>query len=148
MPHALIVRELDVPPDVLRQLAVNRPERYPVLLDSAADGPLSRSSVLVATPTAALWLDARGQLQAEGAIPPCVVLPGEGFLRALERWIAAELTPSDPTDLPFRGGWAVFLGYEVAGEIEPRLALPRPSAPAALLRQTCSAAVTPARPRR
>ena len=129
MPHALIVRELDVPPDVLRHLAVNRPERYPVLLDSAADGPLSRSSVLVAKPTAALWLDARGQLQAEGAIPPGVVLPGEGFLRALERWIAAELTPSDPTDLPFRGGWAVFLGYEVAGEIEPRLALPRPSAP-------------------
>jgi anthranilate synthase component 1 len=129
VPHASIVRELDVPPDVLRQLAVNRPERYPVLLDSAADGPLSRSSVLVAKPTAALWLDARGQLQAEGAIPRGVVLPGEGFLRALERWTAAELAPSDPTGLPFRGGWAVFLGYEVAGEIEPRLALPRPSAP-------------------
>ncbi len=129
----MIVRELDVPPDVLRQLAASRPDRYPVLLDSAADGPLSRASVLVGQPTGALWLDAQGRLQAQGAIPGGVVVPGEGFLRALDRWvshcgIAAGSQAS--TDLPFRGGWAVFLGYELAAEIEPRLALPR--GPAAL----------------
>jgi anthranilate synthase component 1 len=125
----LIHHELDVPPSVLRQLAVAHPQRYPVLFDSAADGSLSRASVLVGQPAAATWLDAQGNIQAEGAMPPGVVVPGEGFLRTLERWTAIERTVADPpTDLPFRGGWAVFLGYELAGEIEPRLALPRASA--------------------
>jgi anthranilate synthase component 1 len=129
----VIVRELDVPPDVLRHLAASRPDRYPVLLDSAADGPLSRASVLVASPTGALWLDAQGRLRAEGAIPGGLAAPGEGFLRALDRWVShCGIATAEPAvaDLPFRGGWAVFLGYELAAEIEPRLALPRP--PAAL----------------
>ena len=126
----MILRELDVPSGVLRQLAVTHPERYPVLFDSAADGPLSRTSVLVGPPSGALWLDAHGRIQIEGAIPPGVVVPGQGFLRALERWASSdEIAAGEPTDLPFRGGWAVFLGYELAAEIEPRLVLPRPSAP-------------------
>ena len=105
MPHALIHRELDVPPSVLRRLAVAHPERYPVLFDSAADGPLSRASVLVGQPTGAIWLDAHGRIQAEGAVPPGVVVPGEGFLRALERWASNDkVAELYPTDLPFRGG--------------------------------------------
>jgi anthranilate synthase component 1 len=125
----LILRELDVPPAVLRRLAARHPQRYPVLLDSAADGPLGRASILVAQPSAALWLDDAGRLQAHGAVPPAVVdSPGAGFLRALERWMGAERHPGDGRmDLPFRGGWAVFLGYELAAEIEPRLTLPRPA---------------------
>ncbi|MHB8814778.1 MAG: aminodeoxychorismate synthase component I [Steroidobacteraceae bacterium] len=127
--HDLILRELDVPPSVLRRLAASRPERYPVLFDSAADGPLSRMSVLVANPTAALWLDAQGRIQAEGRIPAGVVVPGEGFLRALERWIGSvppgPRSAAHPAAPQFLGGWAVFLGYELAAEIEPRLALPR-----------------------
>jgi anthranilate synthase component I len=129
VPHALIHRELDVPSSVLRQLAVAHPERYPVLFDSAADGPLGRTTVLVGKPTGAIWLDAHGRIQAEGAVPRGVGVPGEGFLRALERWAASDrIAAGDPADLPFRGGWAVFLGYELAAEIEPRLILPRPSA--------------------
>jgi anthranilate synthase component I len=125
----LILRELNLPADVLRQLAASRPERYPVLFDSAAEGLLSRTSVLVAHPTGALWLDAQGRLQTEGAVPLKVVGRGIGFLSALESWFASDAQPlSDQTDLPFCGGWAVFLGYELAAEIEPRLALPPPSA--------------------
>src|ERR1700710_2487879 len=59
------IREIDaggaggiVPADVLRRLAARFPQRYPVLFDSAADGPLSRTSILVAEPRAALWLGA------------------------------------------------------------------------------------------
>src|SRR5258708_31156138 len=63
------IRELDVPPDVLRRLAARFPERYPVLFDSAADGPLSRTSILAAEPRAALWLDSSGQGGAEGFTP-------------------------------------------------------------------------------
>jgi anthranilate synthase component 1 len=130
----VILRELDVPPGVLRQLAASHPVRYPVLFDSAADGPLSHKSVLVASPTGALWLDAHGRMHAQGSVPRGVAVPGEGFLRALERWIASESTvgpagrgregAEQPPALPFCGGWAVFLGYELAGEVEPRLVLP------------------------
>ncbi|HVS77198.1 MAG TPA: aminodeoxychorismate synthase component I [Steroidobacteraceae bacterium] len=126
----MILRELDVPSGVLRQLAASDPERYPVLLDSAAEGPLSRTSMLLAAPTGALWLDAQGALQAEGVVPPeAVGAGGGGFLAALERWVVREMKEDgrDAAGLPFPGGWAVFLGYEIAAEIEPRLVLPRPS---------------------
>jgi 4-amino-4-deoxychorismate synthase (2-amino-4-deoxychorismate-forming) component I len=123
----LILRELDVPPRVLRQLATSRPDRYPVLFDSAAQGPLGRRSMLVAEPAGALWLDPQGRIRAEGAVPRGIVVPGEGFLRALGRWTASE-RKMPAAELPFCGGWAVFLGYEIAAEIEPRLALPRPCA--------------------
>ena len=104
-----IVRELGVPPTVLRRLAARLPARYPMLLDSAADGPLSRTSVLLAEPRAALWLDADGRLGAEGT-----VIQGNTFFSALENWWLAEREvgePGDaatqpPADLPFAGGWA------------------------------------------
>ncbi|HJS92366.1 MAG TPA: aminodeoxychorismate synthase component I [Steroidobacteraceae bacterium] len=129
----MIVRELDIPPRILRDLAARHPDRYPVLFDSAAEGPLSRASVLVARPSAALWLDAQQRLHAEGAVPRGVWKQGTGFLSALERWVrhtrasapagsaGAAARLASP---PFAGGWAVLLGYEIAAEIEPRLLLP------------------------
>ena len=142
-----IVRELGVPPAVLRRLAARLPERYPMLLDSAADGPLSRTSVLLAEPCAALWLDAHGQLGAAGT-----VIQGNTFFTALDNWWLAEreacaackASPSGELPLqgatPFAGGWAVFLGYEMAQEVEPRLSLPRSALPwqAFALRTPCA----------
>jgi len=91
-------------------------------------------SVLAAAPSGALWLDAQGQVHAEGAVPQGVWAPGTGFLSALERWVRREamtapawLDPALP--LPFTGGWAVLLGYEMAAEVEPRLVLPAAPAP-------------------
>ncbi len=55
-----VTRELPVPGSVLRALAARFPDRYPMLMDSAAEGPLSRFSILAAEPRAALWLDADG----------------------------------------------------------------------------------------
>jgi len=133
--RAVIVRELRVPGVVLRRLAARFPERYPVLFDSAAEGPLSQASVLAAEPRAALWLDARGQVGGEGMVPR-----GTTFLEALDNWWLAERTPGEPSGLPFSGGWAVFLSYEVAQEVEPRLALPRATLPwrAFALRTPCA----------
>ena len=58
---------------------------------SPPDGPLSRTSVLVAEPRAALWLDAQGRLRAEGLVPQ-----GTTFLTALENWWLAERLPAAP----------------------------------------------------
>jgi len=130
------VRELDVPANVLRRLSARFPERYPVLFDSAADGPLSRTSILVAEPRAALWLDPEGKVGAEGFAPR-----GDDFLSALENWWLSERLPAPVAQtLPFVGGWAVFLSYEAAQEIEPLLRLPRSSLPwkAFALRVPCA----------
>jgi anthranilate synthase component 1 len=135
---APLVRELEVPPDALRRLAALDPARYPLLLDSAAGGPLAAATVLLAAPRAALWLSADGRLGADGT-----AIEGEGFLGALERWWlrdrAAHAT-SPAASLPFAGGWALYLGYELAQEIEPRLALPRTPLPwvAFALRTPCA----------
>src|SRR5690349_1904315 len=110
------VRELDVPPRVLRRLGARAPVTYPVLFDSAADGPLSTTSILVAHPRAALWSDASGRLGAEGINPR-----GTDFLTALENWWLAERLTAGRQRFPFTGGWAVFLSYEAVQDIEPRL---------------------------
>jgi anthranilate synthase component I len=137
------IREIDagcaggiIPADVLRRLAARFPQRYPVLFDSAADGPLSRTSILVAEPRAALWLDSNGKVGAEGFTPR-----GDDFLTALENWWLSERLPAPATQMfPFVGGWAVFLSYEAAQEIEPLLRLPPSSLPwkAFALRVPCA----------
>ena len=49
-----------------------------------------------------------------------------GFLNALqEAYLKShEHSSSEDADLPFNGGWFLFLSYELAGEIEPRLRMP------------------------
>ncbi|MBX5463210.1 MAG: aminodeoxychorismate synthase component I [Steroidobacteraceae bacterium] len=133
--RTFVSRELDVPGAVLRRLAARQPDRYPVLMHSAAEGPLARHSVLAAHPRAALWLDAAGVVRTEG-----ITLPSTGFLDALEQWWLAERTVWEPGAPAFAGGWAIFLGYEMAQEIEPRLALPASSLPwrAFALRTPCA----------
>ncbi|MBV8145017.1 MAG: aminodeoxychorismate synthase component I [Gammaproteobacteria bacterium] len=106
----------------MRRLAARHPQRYPLLLESAVRGPLGETSLLLAAPTAALWLDRAGRLHAQGVVPR-----GAGFLEALENWWRSEQVAGAPelsAAARLAGGWAIFLGYELAGEIEPHLALP------------------------
>ncbi len=56
-----------------------------------------------------------------------------GFLEALENWWIALRTPQAASPLPFSGGWLLYLGYELASEIEPRLRLPRSTDPVVAL---------------
>ncbi len=65
------------------------------------------------------------------------------FFAALENWWLAEreaVPEPRSADLPFAGGWAIFLSYEMAQEVEPRLSLPRSSLPwrAFALRTPCA----------
>jgi anthranilate synthase component I len=117
----LHVEPLAVPPGALLHLASHSPERYPVLLDSAAQGALSQHTVLGALPRGALWLDAAGGLHQQGTI--ITTDSAGGFLDALgAAWRAAGQDAGDlPPGLPFGGGWMVYLGYELALQIEPRL---------------------------
>ncbi len=138
------VRDLDLEPEVLRALAAQDPRRYPLLLDSAAPGALGRHSVLLAHPQAALWLDGQGRLGSEGRVPSGVPA-GAQFLQALEHWWRAECTAVHSTAPPFcgewAGGWAVYLGYELAAQIEPRLTLPPASFPLRAFALRCPCAL-------
>jgi anthranilate synthase component I len=94
--------------------------------------------VLLGAAQAALWLDAHGRLGADGMTPE-----GSGFLEALENWWRRERRTAQPLtghNLPFDGGWALFLGYELAREIEPHLEMPRAPLPwqAFALRTPCA----------
>jgi anthranilate synthase component 1 len=110
-----------VPAAVLRVLTAREPGRWPVFLESAAHGPLGRYSMLVFQPRASLTRDAHGRLEAKGTS----LVPG-GFLDNLAAWYARDAAPGGLPDkqLPFTGGWVVYLGYEIAEEIEPSLDLP------------------------
>jgi anthranilate synthase component 1 len=128
-----LIRPLALRPADLRRLAYRDPAAYPVLLDSAAQGHLGRYSILGAYPAAALWQDAEGRLHGQGfsSAPEA----GLGFLAAFERlWRQSAIDPAEADGGaaaaagPFRGGWLLYLGYEIAGEIEPQLALPIPGA--------------------
>jgi anthranilate synthase component 1 len=136
---------LEVPPAVLRRLATAHPERYPALLDSAVAGPLGKVTILAAQPTAALWRTPDGRVHGRGMVPQ-----GATFLDALEHWWRASGGPTRAetsdlhlaraTGVPFAPGWIVYLGYEIAAEIEPHLSLPRTPLPwtAFALRTPCA----------
>ncbi len=116
----LHIEAVELAPQALLNLAARWPERYPVLLDSAAEGALSKMSVLAALPRGCLWLDARGGVHTSGELPP---VSASAFLPALDaHWRrAAAGAVARPATLPFGGGWFVYLGYELGLEIEPSL---------------------------
>lgn len=96
-----------------------RPERYPYLLESVSGAHgQGRYDLLFASSGETLALDAEGRLDGPQTAE-------SGFLTHLDAWWR-RLRANQPGDLPFQGGWFVFAGYELAGEIEPGLRLPRP----------------------
>lgn len=107
----------------LPELQRLQPERYPYLLQTVARGVApGRCDILMAYPGTTLTLHTDGRLS--GMAPGTVV--GNGFLDALDGWWQrARIPPADNTlrHLPFRGGWFLFLAYELAAEIEPVLRL-------------------------
>lgn len=115
--RAPLLTNVAVPGTTLRSLAAAEPERWPVFLDSAAEGPLTRYSLLMAEPSATLVRDPQGRLSGRGV----EIGPG-GFIDNLDLWLRRESLTRDPAKpLPFMGGWFVYLSYEVAQEVEPIL---------------------------
>ncbi|MDP8985943.1 MAG: aminodeoxychorismate synthase component I [Pseudomonadota bacterium] len=120
------------------RLIARFPQFYPGLLESRAHAAAhgvrhgGRFDILPISCGQCLCLDADRRLtgpHSSGA---------DGFLAALEAWwtalrapdaprrptIAADAAQENAAALPFTGGWLLYLGYELATEIEPSLTLP------------------------
>ena len=102
------------------------PDRYPFLLESVAQGSAeARYDILFALPQDSLILDGEYKLTSSA-----IDIEGHDFLRNLDDWWRVNLSCSEDNhssqklELPFQGGWFVYLGYELAGQIEPVLNLP------------------------
>jgi anthranilate synthase component 1 len=114
---------------MLLRLHERFPERYPVLLESVGgDTGLGRHDLLLALPADLLMQHADGRI-----VGPPAVDGTQGFLPALDAcWRAERVPASAGSDAPFVGGWFLYLGYELAGEIEPTLRLPPSQLPRSL----------------
>lgn len=99
------------------------PERYPFFLESSASGDIHHSSnihsrydILFAFPQDILAKNHRGQLFLNQ-----VELPATSFLTALNQQWRKYKHDIHHDELPFTGGWFLFLSYELVKEIEPVL---------------------------
>jgi anthranilate synthase component 1 len=103
----------------LLPLAAAHASRYPALLESAAPGPSARWDILFAFPEECLVLGEDGAVRDASGCDR-----GPRFLDALDAAWRAEGGGQAGVDLPFAGGWLLYLGYELAREVEPTLVLP------------------------
>ncbi|MEZ5499645.1 MAG: aminodeoxychorismate synthase component I [Steroidobacteraceae bacterium] len=124
LPSQYVATRLDASRRDLLGLAGGWPRRYPMLLDSAAHGPLGRYCLLAVSPRRRLVLrrsavvhDSRDGRRRGG------------FLDALEQQLRTTGMARAGGEWPFIGGWFVYLGYETVSEIEPRLNLPAAESP-------------------
>jgi anthranilate synthase component 1 len=117
-----------LPEDALPGLHARFPGRYPVLLESVGgDAPLGRYDVLLALPGERLVQLRDGRLEGHAQTA------AGRFLDSLDAWFQSDFDPSaGPQGVPFAGGWFLYLGYELAAEIEPTLRLPPPRYPTAV----------------
>jgi len=127
-------------PPTIDLLALHRlaPSRYPLLLESSAQGSAQgRWDLLLVATGERLQLDGDGTTRDERGEK----VAGD-FLAALDAaWRLQGASREEPR-WPFRGGWALMLGYELAAQVEPVLRLP--SAPGDLpvaIALRCPAAV-------
>ncbi|HEX22031.1 MAG TPA: aminodeoxychorismate synthase component I [Chromatiales bacterium] len=102
MPHTRFLDNLD-----LLALHEAHPERYPFLLESVARGGDARYDILFALPGETLSSAADGDFLAELDVA----------------WQHESAPVADDANIPFRGGWFLYLGYELAAQIEPCLQL-------------------------
>ncbi len=111
--------QLNSPRDLSRIQQAN-PSRYPFLLESSSKGSNGRYDILFGFPGDRLELNAANELLRNDR-----KIAGR-FLDRLRKCFDAEKigsTEKVDIDTPFSGGWFVYLGYEMAGEIEPTLSM-------------------------
>jgi len=98
-------------------------QRYPyLLLSSASRKNNTQYDILIACPQYHLILNSDRTLHCTNK----EITLSTGFFDTLEKLYQTDkdTASNDKTDLPFTGGWFVYLSYEMAEEIEPCLSLP------------------------
>ncbi|MFV2005203.1 MAG: aminodeoxychorismate synthase component I [Gammaproteobacteria bacterium] len=98
-------------------------QRYPyLLLSSASRKNNTQYDILIACPQYHLILNSDRTLHCTNE----EITLSTGFFDTLEKLYQTDkdTASNDKTDLPFTGGWFVYLSYEMAEEIEPCLSLP------------------------
>ncbi len=139
----LVTRSLAADIDLL-ELHRLAPGCYPVLFESSASGAHGRWDMLLAHAGDYLELTVDGTVRDQHGDAHA-----GRFLDVLDtHWRAMRCARDADAAWPFRGGWALFLGYELAAQIEPILRLPAAEGglpvacalrcPAALLRDRVS----------
>lgn len=108
----------------LTNLCKTSPEQYPYALvsTSSSDARLrDRYDIFFAYPQESLILNKNHTLgfTGEKLADDC-----DSFLDTFNSWFHQEKIEPQHSDLPFTGGWFVYLAYEIALEIEPTLILP------------------------
>lgn len=115
----LVTRALSPDTDLLA-LHRHAPSRYPLLLESAASGTAQgRWDMLLVASGESLTSHRDGIVRrSDGSVV------GANFLAALDaEWRGVRIAREEPR-WPFHGGWALFLSYELAAQVEPVLELP------------------------
>jgi anthranilate synthase component I len=128
----IVTRAIPTDCDLLR-LHRFAPQRYPLLLQSTSSSltaghTLGRWDMLLVADGEALRLERDGALFSRQRTGAEHRIDGgaddNDFLAALDASWRVLHTPREEPRWPFRGGWALFLGYELAGQVEPVLRLP------------------------
>ncbi|MFK5914950.1 MAG: aminodeoxychorismate synthase component I [Woeseiaceae bacterium] len=106
------------------------PTRYPFLLESVAnssgEGESSNFDILFAFPQETLSLSNIYKLDGISEIN------GSNFLSNVSQWWKSKRDKLvECKSLPFSGGWFLYLGYELAKQVEPLLSLKKSSTPIA-----------------
>jgi len=114
--------------DALNLALFNRlnSQRYPYLLTSSASRQNNTQfDILIACPQYHITLNSDKSLSCSNKELPV----SNSFLQTLEEHYQNNKTEllSNENNLPFTGGWFVYLSYEMAEEIEPCLSLPEGS---------------------
>jgi len=102
----------------LLTIAAADPGSYPYLLDSAVAGPAGGYGLLLRSNGEHLCRLPGGALSGPGE--------GETFLERLKHWYLQQSrgAAAGHDDCPFPGGWFLYLGYELAEEVEPVVRFP------------------------
>ena len=117
----------------LTALARTNEKHYPYLLETRAfAGQRQHFDILFAFPQFILSLNHQNQLSIHNCLSSNSdnnIAPDSSdsnFLEALDRLWRHHNNHQGNLTLPFEGGWFVYLGYELAQQIEPVLNLPAP----------------------
>ena len=119
-PYQLTRLERDSVPG-LTLLRQNFPDKYPFLLSTTSQSETSNTfDILFCSPKDYLYLDYQGNLMTSANYSK---YQGMNFLEAFERIFSDEQRFFHQDEIPFCGGWFVYLSYEMAQDIEPCLSL-------------------------